>query len=205
MPAWSRPPELFESVWAYDLANGTIAVGWGELGDIRGMDSQTVTKLCRQVYPHATEKTYQTIWRTLRRFHGLTPDGVAVGDSVIACHGRSTIVGIGTVAAPSFYDDARGAERMRAWTHVLKTINQRSYPALSTRHMASAHAYLRTCKLGLTALHFLRNAAGTVQPDRPGSPLAIAIGLRWKRQPRHCSPQQTGKPPCRRIQSSCER
>lgn len=128
MPAWSRPPELFESVWAYDLANGTIAVGWGELGDIRGMDAQAVTELGRQVYPHATEKTRQTIWRTLSRFHGLTPDGVTVGDSVIACHGRSTIVGIGTVAGPSFYDDARGAERMRAWTHVLKANNQRSYP-----------------------------------------------------------------------------
>jgi hypothetical protein len=128
MPAWSRPAELFESVWAYDLANGTIAVGWGELGDIRGMDTKTFTALCRQAFPQASETTYRNIWRTLSRFHGTAQDGVAVGDSIVACRGRSAVVGIGTVTGPSFYDEVVGAERMRDWTHLLKANHQLSYP-----------------------------------------------------------------------------
>jgi hypothetical protein len=48
-PVESKPPELFDTVWQFDLANNLISIGWKQLGDVSDMSGQAVKGLiiCR--------------------------------------------------------------------------------------------------------------------------------------------------------------
>ena len=33
-PVEANPPDLFDKVWQFDLANNLISIGWSQLGDV---------------------------------------------------------------------------------------------------------------------------------------------------------------------------
>lgn len=117
MPTNPQPREQFDSVWAYDLGNNTIAISWWQLGDVRKLSEAQFDSVCVQHYPETADKpgSRSYIRNAILRFHGVVDNGVLLGDKIIACRGQSSIVGIGTVVGPSSYDETRGLTRIGAW------------------------------------------------------------------------------------------
>jgi len=104
-PYNSAQPEIFEKAWEYDVANDTVAIGFGGLGDTADLSEEELTERCRQIWGERySTRDRNTIWRF---YHEM-----AVGDLVIARRGTKRVVGIGTVAGSPFYDEGKGQERV---------------------------------------------------------------------------------------------
>ena len=109
-PYDSTQPQIFERAWEYDLANGTIAVGWKDLGDISEIKEKSeLESKYREVRgddvaQSAITRDVNAIWRF---HHEISP-----GDVVIARRGTKKIIGIGTVIGSPFYDEDKGRERV---------------------------------------------------------------------------------------------
>jgi restriction system protein len=97
---------VWQRAWEYDLQNGTIAIGWRELGDVSRMDKSELRVKFSQVYPEgkATTRDCNTIWRF---YHEIAPD-----DVIVARRGTKKVVGIGFVTGRAFYHERRGKERV---------------------------------------------------------------------------------------------
>ena len=105
-PYDSTKPEAFDKSWEYDLKNGTIAIGWHEMGDVSRMSNSELAEKYRQVYGErrSLTKDCNTIWRF---YHEISP-----GDVVVARRGTKKIIGIGAVNGAPFYDEQKGNERV---------------------------------------------------------------------------------------------
>jgi len=109
-PYDSTKSQIFERVWEYDSANGTIALGWIELGDISEIEEKSeLESLYKEIYGNAVAQSVVTrdvnaLWAF---YHEISP-----GDVVIARRGTKRIIGIGTVIGPPFYNEERGRERV---------------------------------------------------------------------------------------------
>lgn len=104
-PYEARHEAVFDTAWEYDRRNGTIAIGWTELGDISKLTLAELMQAYPRAYPgRPAAQACNMVWRF---YHEITP-----GDKVIARRGRSVIVGIGAVTGPAFYDEAKGIERV---------------------------------------------------------------------------------------------
>ena len=108
-PYNSTVPQVFDKAWEYDLRNGTIAVGWTELGDISKLSKTELRSKYAEVYGDNIAKSSVTrdvnaLWRF---HHELLP-----GDIIIARRGTKKIIGIGTVTGDSFYNWEKGRERV---------------------------------------------------------------------------------------------
>lgn len=97
--------ETFSNAWDYDLRNGTIAVGWKDLGDVSKLTREQLEEKYQKVYEDATRKGLNQITKFL---HEINP-----GDILIARGGRKKILSWGTVTGPAFYDDAKAKERVK--------------------------------------------------------------------------------------------
>ena len=97
---------IFEKAWKYDQENGTIAVGWKELGDTSQLSRDEFKQKFDNVY-HGKNPQY-AIWKIYNQ--------ISKGDSIVARRGRNKMVGIGTVAGDAYYDEGKGRERVGALT-----------------------------------------------------------------------------------------
>ena len=62
-PVESKPPELFDKVWQFDLVNNLISIGWKQLGDVSKM-SRDAPKLKESLYEPAQKEILQLcVWR----------------------------------------------------------------------------------------------------------------------------------------------
>jgi hypothetical protein len=116
-PYDSRRAETFDKAWQYDLKNGTIAVGWQELGDISLLDNEQLRQKYIDVYGEYSPIDCNTLWKF---YHEISD-----GDIVIARRGRKIMLGVGKVIQTAFYDPDRGKERIghvedRAYPNFLK-------------------------------------------------------------------------------------
>jgi restriction system protein len=107
-PYDSNIPEVFERAWSYDKENGTIAVGWTELGDISELSKSEIREKLEDTYPsmHKGQVTRDTncLWSFYHE--------VSIGDTMIARQGTKRIIGIGKVTRTAFYDEDMGRERL---------------------------------------------------------------------------------------------
>ncbi|MDD5466331.1 MAG: endonuclease NucS [Anaerolineales bacterium] len=98
-PVESKPPELFDKVWQFDIANNLISIGWKELGDVSKMSREELSEAVASTYvdkPPATKALYANmIWAF---YHEISP-----GDFVIARRGRKALAGVGKVSRSAFY------------------------------------------------------------------------------------------------------
>lgn len=98
-PVESKPPELFEKVWQFDLANDLITIGWEELGDVSHMSRDELSKAVAATYPEKPQQTKGLYTNMLWAFyHEIRP-----GDFVIARRGRKTLVAVGIVHESALY------------------------------------------------------------------------------------------------------
>ncbi|WKZ32339.1 MAG: endonuclease NucS [Thermodesulfobacteriota bacterium] len=98
-PVESKPSELFDKVWQFDLTNKLISIGWKQLGDVSKMSREELFNAIASTYPdkpQATKSLYANmIWAF---YHEIKP-----GDIVIARRGRKILAAIGKVSRSAFY------------------------------------------------------------------------------------------------------
>lgn len=108
-PYNSTIPQVFDKAWEYDLQNGTIAIGWTDLGDTCKLSKPELRSKYTKTYgdnisKSSVSKDVNALWRF---YHEVLP-----GDIVIARRGTKKIIGIGTVTGGAFYDREKGRERV---------------------------------------------------------------------------------------------
>jgi len=98
-PVESKPPELFEKVWQFDLANNVISIGWKQLGDVSRMSREELSEAVASAYPDRPPQTKglyaNMIWAFYRE--------IGLGDFVIARRGRKTLAAVGSVSGSAVY------------------------------------------------------------------------------------------------------
>ena len=63
-PYSSEESEIFDKTWEYDLNNGTIAIGWAQLGDVSKMSEEELKYKMKVVYPEkTTSHAFNSIWK----------------------------------------------------------------------------------------------------------------------------------------------
>jgi TPR repeat protein len=101
-PYSAEDPEMYERVWAFDLANKVISIGWSILGDISSLDEQGLRAAIEATWPdpdttaQARASYFGMLWRF---YHEIKP-----GDIVIARRGVKMISAVGTVIRQGYYD-----------------------------------------------------------------------------------------------------
>lgn len=107
-PYSSASLDIFDKVWEYDRNNGTIAVGWKELGDVSKLSRPELEKLYKNTYPNRPQSVVTREVRALWEFH----KEISIGDRIIARQGRKKIIGIGEVVGESYYSEEQGRKRV---------------------------------------------------------------------------------------------
>lgn len=98
-PVGSKPPELFDKVWQFDLANGLISIGFKQLGDVSTMSRDVLYESVASSYPDKPAATHGLFINMIWAFyHEIVP-----GDFVIARRGRKTLAAVGEVSESAFY------------------------------------------------------------------------------------------------------
>lgn len=98
-PVESKPPELFDKVWQFDVANNLISIGWTELGDVSKMSREQLSEAIASAYPEKPPQTKGLFGNMIWAFyHEIAPD-----DLVIARRGRKTLAAAGKVAQSAMY------------------------------------------------------------------------------------------------------
>lgn len=105
-PVESKPPELFDKVWQFDLAQNVISIGWKQLGDVTSMTRDYLAEAVASTYPDKPSQTKGLYANMLWAFyHEMLP-----GDYVIARRGRKKLAGIGKVVGPAVYSPGKNQQ-----------------------------------------------------------------------------------------------
>jgi restriction system protein len=102
-PVESKPPELFDKVWQFDLANNLISIGWKELGDVSKMNHEELSKIIALTYPDKPPQTKGLYANMIWAFY----HEVGPGDFVIARRGLKTLAAVGRVTESAFYSPGK--------------------------------------------------------------------------------------------------
>lgn len=98
-PVEANPPELFDKVWQFDLANNLISIGWSDLGDVSQLSREQLSELVASTYddkPAGTKGLYTNmVWAF---YHEVRP-----GDVIVARRGRKALAAIGKVNGTAFF------------------------------------------------------------------------------------------------------
>jgi predicted Mrr-cat superfamily restriction endonuclease len=108
-PYDSNKEELFEAAWNYDLKNGTIAIGWEEVGDVQNIDDEELKRRINKLPSGYEVKDPSYVFACFHKFYR----EISVGDIVIARRGVKQIIGIGEVTKTAYYDIKQGEMRVR--------------------------------------------------------------------------------------------
>jgi len=98
-PVQSKPADLFDKVWQFDLAQDLISIGWSKLGDITAKTREELAEAIAIAYPEKPAAARGLFTNMLWAFyHEMLP-----GDYVIARRGRKALAGVGRIrGAASF-------------------------------------------------------------------------------------------------------
>ena len=89
-PVESKPPQLFDRVWEFDLANNIISIGWNQLGDISQLSKEALAAKIANALPEKPTHTKSLITNmNWSFFHEIAP-----GDIIIARRGRKNMLSI---------------------------------------------------------------------------------------------------------------
>ncbi|MCA9028356.1 MAG: DUF1016 family protein [Planctomycetaceae bacterium] len=99
-PFNAEDPDVFDAIWAFDLANGIISIGWRDLGDISNLDVPEIRDALIARWPDYSARGASSTAKMLHRFY----HSISEGDTVVARRGLKEIAGIGTVKQSAIYD-----------------------------------------------------------------------------------------------------
>ena len=102
-PVESKPPQLFDRVWEFDLANNVISIGWNQLGDISQLSKEALAAKIAKAYPEKPAST-QSLYTNMNWsfMHEIAP-----GDIVIARRGRKILAAVGRVTSLATYSPGK--------------------------------------------------------------------------------------------------
>jgi 5-methylcytosine-specific restriction protein B len=133
---WKVAPGDDAWQWNECRDNNFIAVGWDEFGDLSGVDSGEFEKRCTRLlakHPEWTRKGCEQLWKFSQ---------IKAGDRIVANHGTTKVLGIGTVIGPYFYvpnadyghrlpvkwDDLRQRDVEKGgWTRTLVSLSEEEF------------------------------------------------------------------------------
>jgi restriction system protein len=95
----SKPPERFDKVWQFDLANNLISIGWEKLGDVSRMNRDELAEAVASAYPHKPARAKALYANMIWAFY----HEITLGDIVVARRGRKTLAAVGRVCGSAFY------------------------------------------------------------------------------------------------------
>ena len=96
---WKIAPGKEASEWEDCRAKGYICIGWDEVGDLNQYeDQQALRKPMLDAYPKENKRQASQVWR----FRNLE-----VGDIILANRGMTSIVGVGRITGPYFFNTER--------------------------------------------------------------------------------------------------
>lgn len=102
-PVESKPPQLFDRVWEFDLANNVISIGWSRLGDISQYSKDDLAVKIAETYPEKPASTRSLYTNMIWSFtHEIAP-----GDIVIARRGRMILAGVGRVMSRATFSPSK--------------------------------------------------------------------------------------------------
>ncbi len=102
-PFASKPPEQFEKVWEYDLANNVISIGWPGFGNVLELSEAELAETVANIYSHKPPQTQSLITNMLWAFYHV----VRPGDTIIARRGRKTLAAVGKVTKSAVWSPGR--------------------------------------------------------------------------------------------------
>ena len=97
-PVASKPPERFDKVWQFDLANNLISIGWAKLADVSKMSREQLSEAVARTYPDTRPASKNHRVNTFWAFY----HEIAIGDFIIARRGRKTLAAVGKVSRSAF-------------------------------------------------------------------------------------------------------
>jgi restriction system protein len=98
-PVESKPPELFDKIWQFDLTNNIISIGWGELGDVSKMSRDELFEAVASTFPAKPPGTMGLYANMIWAFY----HDVGPGDLVIARRGRKTLAAVGRATSSAYF------------------------------------------------------------------------------------------------------
>jgi restriction system protein len=102
-PVESKPREVFDTVWQFDLANNLISIGWKQLGDVSRLSREELAESVAAAFPEKPPQTKALIANMFWSFyHEILP-----GDHIIARRGRKILAGVGTVTQSPFFAEGK--------------------------------------------------------------------------------------------------
>jgi len=104
-PVESNPPDLFDRVWHFDLANSCISIGWNALGDVSHLTRDQISDSIAAVYPEKPPASRSLVRNMLWSFF----HDISVGDIILARRGRKTLAGVGIVKTVASFHGAANA------------------------------------------------------------------------------------------------
>ncbi len=112
---WLYAPGQFSERWDAFLKKGIMAVRWGQLGDLRGYDSQEEVRRAMMAKIDPTKPFKYSSYSAFQFVNGIKP-----GDVIFVRKGDNTILGRGIVKSDYIYDDSPDDEykhfRLVDWT-----------------------------------------------------------------------------------------
>jgi restriction system protein len=98
-PVESKPADLYDKVWQFDLAHGFISIGWKQLGDVSKMSREQLSEAVASTYPEKPPNIKALIANMVWAFY----HEIAPGDLVLARRGRKTLAAVGKVRGAAHY------------------------------------------------------------------------------------------------------
>lgn len=102
-PYASHPPDQFEKVWEYDLANNVISIGWPGFGNVLELSEAELLQTVTRIYSHKPPQTRSLIANMLWSFYRR----IRPGDTIIARRGRKTLAAVGRVTEGAVWSPGR--------------------------------------------------------------------------------------------------
>jgi restriction system protein len=98
-PVESKPADLFDKVWQFDVANNLISIGWDKLGDVSMLSREALSKAVAAAYPDKPKPAIGLIGNMLWAFY----HEIGRDDFIIARRGRKVLAAVGKVVRAGFY------------------------------------------------------------------------------------------------------
>jgi hypothetical protein len=96
-PHESDPPQLFDKVWQYDLANNLISIGWVLLGDVSRLSRTELAEKIASTYP---DRKKGLVTKMIWSFY----HDISVGDSL-----QKALMAVGKVSEAAVYSPGKSS------------------------------------------------------------------------------------------------
>jgi restriction system protein len=116
-PYHATEPDAWDRVWKFDLENGIISIGFGNLGDVSSLTEEALLDHAARIYECSPDEAKSACRMVHKFYHAVQP-----GDIVIARRGRKQIAAVGTVRRAAYCDPKKNSATIREqnpYTHHL--------------------------------------------------------------------------------------